>query len=133
MRVVFDTNIFISALIFSGGNAEDAMMRIIDGKDTLVISHEIIDEVLAVLARKFSRDAEALSRVAVNLASIGELVSSAERLNILDDKADNRILECAVAGNAEAIVTGDKAMLMLKKHRNVRIITLSEFLRKGER
>ena len=46
MRVVFDTNIFISALILPGGKAEDAMMRIIDGKDILVISHEIIDEVL---------------------------------------------------------------------------------------
>jgi len=93
MRVVFDTNIFISALIFPGSKAEDALMRIIDGKDELVISHEIIDEVLTVLARKFSKDAEALSRVAVNLANLGELVRPAERLNILDDKPDNRILE----------------------------------------
>lgn len=129
MRVVFDTNIFISALIFAGGKAEDAMMRIIDGPDTLVISHEIIGEVLNVLARKFSKDAEALSRVAVNLASLGELVRTTERLNILDDEADNRILECAMSGNAEAIVTGDKAMLMIKKHRNIKIITLNEFLR----
>ncbi len=37
-----------------------------------------------------------------------------------------------VAGNAEAIVTGDKAMLMLKKYRHIRIIPLSAFLRKGE-
>jgi putative PIN family toxin of toxin-antitoxin system len=132
MRVVFDTNIFISALILPGGMAEDAMMRIIDAEHTLVISHEIIDEVLTVLARKFSKDAEALSRVAVNLASLGELVTSAERLNILDDEPDNRILECAVAGNAAAIVTGDKAMLMLKKHQCIRIITLSEFLKKGK-
>lgn len=132
MRVVFDTNIFISALLFPGGKAEDAMMRIIDGEDTLVISHEIIDEVLTVLARKFSKDAEALSRVAVNLANLGELVSPAERLNILDDEADNRILECAVAGNAAVIVTGDKAMLILKKHQHIRIITLSEFLRRGK-
>ena len=71
MRVVFDTNIFISALIFPGGKAEDAIMSIIHGEDTLVISHDIIDEVLTVLARKFSKDAEALSRVAVNLANIG--------------------------------------------------------------
>lgn len=132
MRAVFDTNIFISVLILPGGKAEDAMMRIIDGEDTLVISHEIIDEVLTVLARKFSKDAEALSRVAVNLANLGELVSPAERLNILDDEADNRILECAVAGNAAVIVTGDKAMLMLKKHHNIKIITLSEFLRRGK-
>ena len=129
MRVVFDTNIFISALIFSGSRAEDAMMRILDGEDTLVISPEIIDEVLTVLARKFSKDAEALSRVAVNLANLGMLVRPEERLNVFEDKPDNRILEYAVAGNAAVIVTGDKAMLMLKKHRNIRIITLREFLK----
>jgi uncharacterized protein len=131
MRVVFDTNIFISALIIPGGKAEEAIMRIIDGEDTLIISHEIIDEVLTVLARKFSKDAEALSRVAVNLAAISELVNPSEKLHVFGDEADNRIVECAVAGNAAAIVTGDKAMLMLKKHQRIRIITLSEFLKGG--
>ena len=130
MRVVFDTNIFISALILPGGMAEDALMRIIDGKDTLVISHEIIDEVLTVLARKFSKDAEALSRVAVDIAAVSELVGPSERLRVFDDEADNRILECAVAGKAAAVVTGDKAMLMLKKYRNIGIISLGEYLRK---
>ncbi|MGC2062804.1 MAG: putative toxin-antitoxin system toxin component, PIN family [Thermodesulfovibrionales bacterium] len=128
MRVVFDTNIFISALTFPGGRADAAVMRIINGDDTLVISREIIDEVLTVLARKFSKDAEALSRVAVNLAGLGELVHPTERLKVLEDEADNRILECAAAGNAVLIVTGDKAMLMLKKYRNIKIIPLSEFL-----
>ncbi|MFO0753944.1 MAG: putative toxin-antitoxin system toxin component, PIN family [Thermodesulfovibrionales bacterium] len=131
MRVVFDTNIFISALTLPGGKADDAVMRIIDGEDTLVISNEIIDEVLTVLARKFNKDAEALSRAAVNLAAMGELTHPVERLKVLDDESDNRILECAVRGNAEAIVTGDKAMLMLKKYRNIRVISLSEFLRQA--
>lgn len=128
MRLVFDTNIFISALTLPGGRADDAIMRIIDGDDTLVISREIIDEVLTVLARKFSKDAEALSRVAVNLAGMGELVSPSEKLTILADEADNRILECAMTGRAEAIVTGDKAMLMLKRYQDIRIITLSQYL-----
>ena len=128
MRVVFDTNIFISALTLPGGRADDAMMRIINGEDTLAISREIIDEVLTVLARKFSKDAEALSRVAVNLAGIGELVSPSEKLAVLDDEADNRMLECAVAGKAEAIVTGDKAMLMLKRYQNIKIIALTGYL-----
>jgi putative PIN family toxin of toxin-antitoxin system len=129
MRVVFDTNIFISALTFPGGSADAAMMRIINGDAALVISREIIDEVLTVLARKFSKDAEALSRVAVNLAGLGELVHPTGRLKVLEDEADNRILECAVAGDAALIVTGDKAMLMLKKYRNIKIMSLSEFLK----
>lgn len=129
MRVVFGTNIFISALTFPGGRADAAIVRIINGDDTLVISREIIDEVLTVLARKFSKDAEALSRVAVNLAGLGELVDPTGRLKVLEDEADNRILECAVEGDAALIVTGDKAMLMLKKYRDIKIISLSEFLK----
>ena len=132
MRTVFDSNIFISALTLPGGKADAAVLRVIDGEDTLIVSREIIDEVLTVLAKKFSKDAEALSRVAVNLAEIGNLVHPAERLKVLDDDSDNRILECAIAGNAEAIVTGDKVMLTLKKYRYVRIIPLSEFLRRSE-
>jgi len=128
MRVVFDTNIFISALTLPGGTAEAAVMKIIDGDATLVISREIIDEVLTVLARKFSKDAEALSRVAVNLAGIGELAHPIERLKVLEDEADNRILECAVAGDADLVVTGDKAMLTLKKYQDITIMTLKEFL-----
>ncbi len=132
MKIVFDSNIFISALTLPGGKADAAVLRVIDGKDTLIISREIIDEVLTVLARKFSKDAEALSRVALNLTEIGETVRLVERLKVLDDDSDNRILECAIAGNVDAIVTGDKAMLMLKKYRHIRIISLSEFLREVE-
>lgn len=55
MRVVFDTNIFISALILPGGSADTAIMRIINGDATLVISREIIDETLTVLSRKFRK------------------------------------------------------------------------------
>ncbi|MHB8882346.1 MAG: putative toxin-antitoxin system toxin component, PIN family [Thermodesulfovibrionales bacterium] len=129
MRVVFDTNIFISALILPGGSADAAIMRIINGDATLVISREIIDEVLTVLARKFSKDAEALSRVAVNLVSLGELVHPTGRIKVLEDETDNRILECAVEGKAALIVTGDKAMLMLKRHRDITIMPLGEFLK----
>ena len=86
MRAVFDTNIFISALILPGRSADAAIMRIINGDATLVISREIIDEILTVLSRKFSKDAEALSRVAVNLAGLGELVHPTERVKALKTK-----------------------------------------------
>ena len=128
MRVVFDTNIFISALIFPGGQAEKAILKVIEGKDTLILSREIIKEVLSVLSRKFSKDREAISRVAVNLSEMGELVEPSEKTDILEDRADNRILECAAAGNADIIVTGDKAMLKLKRYGNTRIISLKEYL-----
>ena len=74
MRVVFDTNIFISALAIPGSLAEKAMLKIIEGSDILVISKDIINEVLSVLSSKFCRDREALSHVAVMLSELGGLV-----------------------------------------------------------
>ncbi len=74
MRVGFDSNIYISALVFPGSQAERAFSRVLEGPDTLVLSKAILDEVLGILARKFSRDPEALSQTAVLMAEMGELV-----------------------------------------------------------
>ncbi len=128
MKVVFDTNIFISAFAIPGGSAEKAILKIIENDIHLVISKAIIHELLDVLARKFGRDAEELARVAVYLSELGEMVSPKRKIKILKDDPDNRILECAIAGRADMIVTGDQAMLRLGEYEGVRIITLKEFL-----
>jgi uncharacterized protein len=128
VKVVFDTNIFISALVFPGSIAEKAIIRIIGGKDTLLISKAILDELLLTLARKFSKDPEQLSKVAVNLNEMSLTIESGEKVSILVDDADNRILECAVAGEANFIVTGDKEMLLLKSYKGIKIITLNQYL-----
>ncbi len=128
MRVVFDTNIFVSAFAIPGGLAEKAIMRIIEGRDVLILSREIIDELLSTLARKFSKDTEELSRVAVYLDEIAILIKPSKSLSILKDTPDNRILECAVEGMADAIVTGDKALLRLKNYEGIRIISLREYV-----
>lgn len=128
MKVVFDTNIFVSALALPGSRAELALQRIIGGVDRLFISKPIIDELLSVLAAKFSRDAEELARVAVFLSEIAEMVSPQHRIRGLDDDPDNRILECAVAIGADVVVTGDRAILWLAKFRGIRLISLREYL-----
>ena len=129
MKVVFDTNIFISALVFPGGQAEKAMLKIIDGKDILLISRDIIKEVLSVLAGKFGGDRESLSRLAVNLSEIGRMTETKNRIAFLSDDPGNRVLECAVSGSADAIITGDKAMLRIGQYDKVRIMSLKEYLR----
>jgi putative PIN family toxin of toxin-antitoxin system len=128
MRVVFDTNILISALIFPSGRAEAAVLRVINGMDEMIISREIIREVLSVLAGKFGKDREELSRIAVLLSEIGKLTVPSVRLRVLRDDPDNRILECAVAGEADAVVTGDKAILALREFRGIRLLSLSAYL-----
>lgn len=127
MRVVFDTNIFVSAFVLPGSRADAAPHRVIDA-DELVISKVIIDELLTVLARKFARHADELARVAVFLADLASVVRPRGRIDVLQDDSDNRILECARTGRADLIVTGDKAMLQIVSYQKTRIISLREYL-----
>lgn len=128
MKVVFDTNILVSALVFPGGRGEAALRRIVEEQDQLAISRPILDELLGILGRKFARDAEALAHAAVFLSELGILVKPRQRLRVVKDDPDNRILECAIAGRADAIVTGDKALLGLREYQGVRILSLREYL-----
>lgn len=128
MKAVFDSNIFVSAIAVPGGRADTAIMGVVDGSVGLVISREIIQEVLGALARKFSKDAEELSRVAIFLSNLGEVVRPKTKLKVLEDDPDNRVLECAIAGKADVIVTGDKAMLTLLEYQGIRIVSLRQFV-----
>ena len=132
MRVVFDTNILISALVFPGGRGEAALCRITEERDQLVLSKPILDELLGILARKFSRDAEELAHVAVFISDIATLVRPRRRLAIVKDEPDNRVLECALTGNAEVIVTGDHELLALRHFRGVRLLSLRDYLESGQ-
>lgn len=86
-----------------------------------------------MLARKFERDPEELARVAVLLSDLAETVNPRRHLEVFRDAADNRILRCAVAAHANVIVTGDKEMLELRQHDEIRILTLREFLQTRKR
>ena len=129
MRIVFDTNIFISALVIPGSLAEKALLRIIEGRDELLISKDIIKEVVSVLASKFGREREALSHVAVILLELGKLVKPDRRIRVLKDEPDNRILECTISGKSDLIVTGDKEMLSLKEYLGIKIERLRDYLK----
>jgi putative PIN family toxin of toxin-antitoxin system len=128
VKVVFDANIPVSAPVFPGGRAEAALLRIIEEHDQLLLSKPILDELLGVLARKFSRDAEELARIAVLLSELALTVRPRQKLRVVKDDPDNRVLECALAGRADAIVTGDSALLELGEFRGVRVISLREYL-----
>ncbi len=128
MKVVFDTNVLVSALVFPGGSADSALRRIIEEQDRLLISKPIFDELLGILARKFSRDPEELAHAAVFLSELAVLVKPRRKLAVLADEPDNRVLECAVTGGAGAIITGDKAFLSLGRFREVKLLSLRAYL-----
>ena len=128
MRVVLDSNIFVSALVKPGGRGEEAFLKLIEGTDQLIISKPIVLETLRVMAEKFSRDREEIARVAVFLAELGDVVETKQRLKVLEDDPDNRVLECAVIGDADCIVTSDRKMLALGQYEGIRIVSLRQYL-----
>jgi putative PIN family toxin of toxin-antitoxin system len=128
LKVVFDTNILVSALLFPGGRGEAALSRIVEEIDELVLSKAILDELLGILGRKFARDSEELAHVAVYLSELARFVKPRRTIAVLKDEPDNRILECAIAGRAQAIVTGDHELLELAEYRGVRILSLRQYL-----
>jgi putative PIN family toxin of toxin-antitoxin system len=128
VRVVFDTNVLVSALVTPGGRGEAAVLRVVEGTDQLIISREIVLELLDVLSRKLSHDRDQLARVAMFLDELGETVKPERSIEVLADEPDNRILECAVAGNADAIVTGDKVLQKLGDFEGISILPLGEYM-----
>jgi putative PIN family toxin of toxin-antitoxin system len=126
VKVVFDTNILVSALVFPGGRADVALRRIVEEQDQLIISKAILAELLRGLGSKFSRDSEELAHVAVFLSELALTVKPRRRLRVVEDEPDNRILECALTGRAEVIVTGDHSLLALGEYKGVRIVRLRE-------
>jgi putative PIN family toxin of toxin-antitoxin system len=128
VKVVFDTNIYVSAFTLPRGSAAQALDRVLAGEHELYLSKPILDELLSVLARKFARDREELARVALFLSELATIVRPKLRLRVLHDDADNRVVECGVAARADAIVTGDKQMLELGSHGGIRIMAIRQFL-----
>ncbi len=129
MKVVFDTNVYVSALALPRGAAARALDRVVSGEHDLFLSKAILDELLSVLARKFARDREELARLALFLSDLATIVRPRRLLRVLRDESDNRILECGVAGRVDAVVTGDKQMLQLGSYGAFRILTIRDFLK----
>lgn len=131
MKVVFDTNVYVSALTLPKGTAAAALDSVVAGEHDLFISRPILDELLCVLARKFARDREELARVALFLSELAVVVRPRRRLQVLKDEQDNRVLECGLAGKVDVVVTGDKQVLELGSHAVLRILTIRKFLERS--
>lgn len=80
MKVVFDSNVYVSALAIPGGVAQQALDAAMEGGFQLALSRPILAEVLGVLARKFARDPDEVSRAALFLSSLAELVAPTRRV-----------------------------------------------------
>ena len=131
LRVVLDTNVLISAILF-GGKPRQILEKAIRGEIRLCLSEPMLEELKAVLERsKFDYSPEMIQIILTELMSIPDFVNPSETINVVaEDPEDNRILECAVAAKADYVITGDSHLLKLSKYLNVEILNAAAFLEK---
>lgn len=129
VRVVFDTNILISAILF-GGKPRQILEKAIRREIRLCISEPILEELKGVLRRpKFDYLPEAVQVILTEIINISDFVNPLKNLNFIsEDAEDNRILECAIEGGANYIVTGDIHLLKLGRYQNIKILNAVAFL-----
>jgi putative PIN family toxin of toxin-antitoxin system len=132
IRVVADTNIFISVLMFGGlpGAFLDlAFLPVF----TLVTSPVLLDELDEKLRLKFGLSSTDADLVRSKLEANADLIGTVETPKIVKaDPDDDRVLECAVAGRADYIVSGDRHLLKLGSYDDIPILTVRQFLNKIE-
>lgn len=124
-RILLDTNVLISAYGF-GGRSLALLTAVIDGGHELVISPALLAELARTLYTVLGMDDEHVRLAIDQLIRISDIVEPAATLSACRDLADDRVLECAVAGAAELIVTGDQDLLELGAYEGARIVRVSE-------
>lgn len=128
LRIVADTNVYISALNFAG-TADEVLALGRAGVIEVFISPPILEEIEGVLTRKFGWTVSRAHEATRTVRGFAVLVHPSEAVNAVhEDEPDNRILECAIAARADAVVTGDRHLLRLKRFGNTAIVNPRGFL-----
>jgi len=134
IRVVLDTNIFVSTVLKSHSKPAKVFQLSKEGKVTLISSKDILLEVRAVLLypklRKLHRRTpKEIEEFVKRMTRVSFIVpGTTEIQEIKDDPADNKYLSAAIEGKADFIVSGDHHLKDLKTFRGIRILDPSTFL-----
>lgn len=134
MRVVLDTNVVVSAFLSTAG----APARVLDlwrRQDfQVVVSEPLLEEYRRALlyervASRHGMGVSDITEVVEGFREFAVLVTPGETISaIQEDPQDNRVLECALAGGAAYVVSGDYHLLKLKAFRDIQILSSSQFL-----
>ena len=134
LKVVLDTNVIISGLTATRGNPHNILEAWRRGEIILLTCPAVVDEVAEVLCRPFFRDRRHITEDDVTrarrvLAVDATVVVPRVRLVVVeDDPDDDRVLECALEGGADYIVSGDHHLLDLGRFRHIPVVTPRQFL-----
>jgi putative PIN family toxin of toxin-antitoxin system len=134
MKAVLDANVFVSALINTRGTPKQVINLWREEVFEMLVSEAILGEIGRVLrypkiAALHHLPEPELQEFMTLLHEESRIVESPERLHVSPDESDNRYLECAVAGGADYLVTGDKLHLLpIGEYRGVKIVSPAMFL-----
>lgn len=127
-NVVIDTNVYISGLLFN--NIPEEVIIFCHNNLNVFTSLDIINEIKDVLSGKFKFSPYEINEILDFVISSSRIILPKERLSILPFEGDNHIIECAVAGNCQYIISGDKKhLLKLKNYKDIRIVSPAEFFK----
>lgn len=129
LRVVADTNVYVSAIVF-GGTCESILALGRAGVIDLFVSPAIQRELTSVLGNTFGWRKPRIREALEEINTLAVLVRPSITLSdILRHQQDHRILECAVEARADFLVTGDKKHLQpLETFQGIRIVSPRQFL-----
>ena len=124
MKIVCDTNIFISSLNSPGGVSDEVIHLARVGTIKLFISTPILSEVKGVLVKKFVATKEKAKKIAADIEEVAIRVRPTQKITVVKkDFSDNKILECASEAKANYIISGDiKHLQSLKKFQGIPIL-----------
>lgn len=128
-KVTVDTNVWLSALYFSGKPAKIVNL-IEDNQVVSITSSFILNELKEKMIVKFQTPSFAANATISYIKSISEVVSLKDMDFGLRDVDDNSVLETAVMGKCDFLITGDKDLLTLKEYQQIQIVTPAQFLNK---
>lgn len=132
LRVVIDTNVFVSSLISPKGKPADLIRAWKDNRIQVIVSPQIILEISKTLQKgKLTRRISPKQAFAIihGIMNHAAMVSGEVVLKLCRDPADDKFIACAVEGRADYIVTGDSDLLDLKTYEGVEIVTVESFLK----
>ena len=130
MRVILDTNVFISAVFF-GGEPGKILKAWRDGEVLLVLSDEILKEYIDVLGRLEKQYPPIEAEPIIELLLAGSKIVSAPPLgdSVSSDPDDDKFIACAIAAKANVVVSGDKHLVSVDGYRGIRVVKPSEFVK----
>ena len=130
LRVVLDTNLYVAAFGHPKGPSGRIWAAARDGRFQLLISRAIVIELARVLREDFRWQEEHVQRRLKGLVNVAEIVNSRTTVHtITADPSDNRILECALDGKADLVVSNDHHLLNLKVWEGIPIVAGPDFRR----